>query len=68
MSSEHPKDNPNCKSDDHTRHLCYFVFYGYHEDNPEDYRTLVDEPRFECYICGRTARNAESLCDPRGLK
>jgi hypothetical protein len=67
MASDHPKDNTNCKSDEHTKHLCYFVSYGYHVDNPEEYKHLVDVPRFECYICGRRAHSAESLCDPRGI-
>jgi len=25
MSSEHPKDNQECKSDDHTKHLWSFL-------------------------------------------
>lgn len=44
MSSEHPKDNANCKSDEHTQHLCYFVSYGYHVDNEQEYKDLVEEP------------------------
>ena len=41
MASEHPKDNQECKSDEHTKHLCYFVSYGYHVDNEEEYKGLV---------------------------
>jgi hypothetical protein len=64
MAEEHPKDNAVCKSDDHTRHLCYFVSYGYHVDNPKEYKDLVEEPRFVCHLCGRTAHHKESLCVP----
>ena len=41
MSTEHPSHNQECKSDEHTKHLCYFVSYGYHVDNPEEYKDLV---------------------------
>ena len=64
MTEEHPKDNSECKSDEHTKHLCYFVSYGYHVNNEEDYKSLIDEPKFKCYFCGRPAHNAESLCKP----
>jgi hypothetical protein len=64
MSSEHTKDNQECKSDEHTKHLCYFVSYGYHVDNEADYKDLVEEPRYKCYFCGRTAHLEQSLCNP----
>ena len=67
MSSEHPKDNPECRSDEHTKHLCYFVSYGYHVDNEEEYKDLVEEPRHKCRYCGRTAHLADSLCMPMEL-
>jgi len=67
MDEKYTKDNAECKSDDHNKHLCYFVSYGYHVNDEEDYKGLVAEPRFKCYYCGRTARNAESLCSPKDL-
>ena len=67
MASEHPKDNQECKSDEHTKHLCYFVSYGYHVDNEEEYKDLVDEPRYKCHFCGRTAHLEGSLCSPMKL-
>jgi hypothetical protein len=67
MSSEQSPHNPSCKSDQHTQHLCYFVSYGYHVDNPADYKDLVEEPRYLCRICGRTAHLETSLCAPQKL-
>jgi len=67
MASEYPKANDKCRSDEHTKHLCYFVSYGYHVDNPEDYKDLVDKPRYKCQFCGRTAHLEESLCMPMKL-
>jgi hypothetical protein len=67
MTEKHPKSNSECKSDEHTKHLCYFVSYGYHINNEEDYKSLVEEPKFQCHFCGRTAHAAESLCMPMDL-
>jgi hypothetical protein len=60
-------ENKECNGDEHSRHLCYFVSYGYHVENPEDYKALVEDPRYKCYLCGRVAHNAESLCMPKNL-
>jgi hypothetical protein len=67
MTKEKPKSNSECKSDEHTKHLCYFVSYGYHVDNEEDYKSLVEDPEYKCHYCGRTAFCAESLCQPMKL-
>ena len=67
MADKHPEQSAVCKSDEHTKHLCYFVSYGYHVDNPQDYKDLVEEPRFKCHFCVRTAHCKESLCQPMEL-
>ena len=67
MSSEHPESNQECRSDEHTQHLCYFVSYGYHVDSADEYRDLVENPRHKCQFCGRTAHSATSLCQPMEL-
>jgi hypothetical protein len=67
MADKHPKDNAVCKSDEHTKHLCYFVSYGYHQDDKQNYKDLVEGPRFLCHFCGRVAHNRESLCQPMEL-
>jgi len=33
----------------------------------EEYKDLVDEPRYKCHFCGRTAHLEESLCKPMKL-
>jgi hypothetical protein len=43
------------------------VSYGYHVNNPQEYKDLVEEPRFQCHFCGRTAHLAENLCMPMDL-
>jgi len=61
------KDNQDCDGDEHSKHLCYFVSYGYHVDNPDDYKDLVVDPQFKCGLCGRVAHREGSLCNPRKL-
>ena len=60
----HNKSHKECKSDEHTNHLCNFVSYGYHVNNEAAYKDIVKEPRYKCYLCGRTANLEESLCNP----
>lgn len=67
MIPKHPGSNQECKSDEHTKHLCYFVSYGYHVDNPQEYKDLVEEARYKCQFCGRTAHLDKSLCMPLKL-
>ena len=49
-------------------HLCYIVSQGLHLTDPDEYRALVDSPRFRCGHCGRTARSRSNLCIPVDLK
>jgi hypothetical protein len=64
MTKEHPRGNTDCCDEDHNQHLCYFVSYGYHVMDDEDYKSKVIEPQFKCYYCGRVAHLAKSLCKP----
>jgi len=48
----------------HDEHLCYMISQGFHLADQGGFRALIDEPRFECRHCRRTARNAENLCIP----
>ena len=61
------KSHKECKSDEHTKHLCHFVSYGHHINNEEDYKDLIKEPRYKCYYCGHTANIKQSLCHPLKL-
>ena len=63
----HNKSHKECKRDEHTKHLCSFESHGYHVNNEEDYKDIVKEPRYKCYLCGRTANTEESLCNPTKL-
>lgn len=51
----------------HDDHLCYLVNMGYVENNFEDYKERVKDPKFVCKRCGRSANSAESLCQPQKI-
>ena len=46
----------------YTEHLCYRLSQGYHLEDAEAYLLLVQNPRFRCSHCGRTAAGYKNLC------
>ena len=64
MIEEYPKHNSECKSGEHTKHLCYFVSQGFHYTDKEEYRTMTENPQFMCKYCGRVAKSENNLCKP----
>ena len=67
MAEESVKNNPECKSESHSLHLCYIVSQGFHLSDPETYKALVEDPLFKCEHCGRVAMSDKSLCVPAKL-
>jgi len=48
---------------DHTGHLCVLASH----DNIEKIKTLVTDPQFICFNCGRVADCEKNLCNPMPL-
>ncbi len=61
------QNNPDCKDEKHTEHLCFLQYEGYHYGQREQYKALVQNSQFICQSCGRTAQRAENLCAPVAL-
>jgi hypothetical protein len=59
--------NSDCKDQMHKSHLCYLIYEGKHDSDPKGYKKLVAKGNFICEYCGRTAKDAESLCSPKEL-
>ena len=51
----------------HTEHLCYMVSQGFHISDEQEYRRLVEDPRYQCNRCGRVAASDTNLCVPVDL-
>ncbi len=53
-----------CDAELHTRHLCYFISQGFNLSDEQEYRALIENARYRCDHCGRTAKNDSNLCVP----
>lgn len=67
MATENDRSNPECKSELHNQHLCYFISQGFHLTDEQKYKDMVSEPRFSCRHCGRVAKSDQNLCEPTEL-
>ena len=67
MAQENVQHNPECRSELHDQHLCYFISQGLHLTEPEKYEAMVRDPEFKCDHCGRVAESDKNLCEPVSL-
>ncbi|MHC4571254.1 MAG: hypothetical protein ACYS0C_04160 [Planctomycetota bacterium] len=67
MTEEAVKHNLDCKSDSHGQHLCYIISQGFHLSDQQQYKALVEDPKFKCQHCGRVANSEDNLCKPAEL-
>jgi hypothetical protein len=67
MAQESVQHNPECKSESHSQHLCYFISQGFHLTDEEKYTAMVSNPEFKCEHCGRVAKSDKNLCEPVSL-
>lgn len=61
------QENADCKTAQHSRHLCHLMHDGFHFDHRAEYKEMVQNAQFRCQFCGRTAKNDTSLCSPVAL-
>lgn len=64
MAEETVKHNLECKSESHSQHLCYIISQGFHLSDEEEYKALLEDPKFKCQHCGRVANSEKNLCKP----
>ena len=64
MGEENVKHNPKCKSSNFKEHLCYIVSQGFHLNEEQKYKALIEGPQFKCEHCGRVAKSENNLCEP----
>ncbi len=64
MLQETLTSNSTCDSELHNEHLCYIRSQGFHLTNELEYNALVEDVRYMCNHCYRTARSADNLCVP----
>ncbi len=64
MIQETLKDNSICDSELHIQHLCYIISQGFHLTDEQEYKALVEDAKYMCTHCHRTAKSAANLCVP----
>ncbi|HUW19994.1 MAG TPA: hypothetical protein VMW16_11895 [Sedimentisphaerales bacterium] len=64
MAQEDVRHNPECRSELHSKHLCYIISQGFHLSEPQQYKAMVEGARFKCGHCGRVAKSDKNLCEP----
>ena len=64
MLQETLKSKSICDSELHDEHLCYIRSQGFHLTNEQEYKALVENAKYMCTHCHRTARSADNLCVP----
>ena len=56
--------NQECKKDGHKMHMCALKAEEFEKNDPEQYKQLTGNPKFECGNCGAEVNNSENVCDP----
>jgi hypothetical protein len=67
MAQQNIQQNPECRSELHTQHLCYFVSQGFHLSDEQEYKAMIENPQFKCQYCGRVTKSDKNLCEPAKL-
>ena len=67
MAEDKMTHNSDCETPQHDKHLCFLMYEGFHFNNREAYKALVQDAQFRCQGCGRTAKDSASLCMPEAL-
>jgi hypothetical protein len=52
------------RTEHHPGHLCVLVS----EERFAEIKTLIKNPKYLCFNCGRAADDAKNLCNPMPLK
>ncbi len=64
MAIKIAESNTECTSEMHSEHLCYIISQGFHLTDAQQYKALVEKPKYRCGRCGRQAKSNGNLCIP----
>lgn len=63
-NSTHKTDR---KVENNTEHLCYLISQGFHISDAQEFKNLINRPKFACRHCDRHANSDVNLCMPEKL-
>lgn len=56
--------NSMCCKQGHDMHLCAMKEDGFDKKNPDRFKEITANPKYECSTCGGKAKDSENLCNP----
>ena len=68
MAEEQMEHNESCSNDAHNKHLCFLMCEGFHYNDKDAYKEMVQDAQYRCQNCGRTAKSEINLCEPIALQ
>jgi len=51
----------------HNMHLCMLKYRNFPETNPEEYKEIISDPKFQCAMCKCSAKSEDNLCRPQSI-
>jgi hypothetical protein len=67
MPDENNIPKEPCTTEGHRQHLCNLATEFFHLYHAEEYKIMVEKPKFKCVFCGRTANSDKNICYPEQL-
>ncbi len=64
MLQQTKRINSTCDSELHKEHLCYIISQGFHLTDEQEYQAIVEDAKYMCDRCHRTANSDTNLCIP----
>lgn len=56
--------NPMCKKQEHTMHICSLKERDFDKENPDEFKAIIENPKYKCSTCDANAKKSENLCKP----
>lgn len=57
-------EKPTMPHPGHEKHLCYLTNLNFHQSNWAEYKHMVENAKYVCKLCGRSAAEKDRLCKP----
>ena len=67
MAVELKQQKTECRTGNHSEHLCYLISQGFNLSDEQEFRALIENAKYRCDHCGRHAKSEANLCVPEPL-
>ena len=67
MTEKLLQENSECRTANHSDHLCYLISQGFHLSDEQEFKALIKDAQYRCDHCGNHAKSDANLCVPMHL-